>query len=77
MTRIEDSPGVIAELIDTYETSVGCLRKALALYLRSGERPDPAARRARRPRAHAEASTTTMKANSRAACTGASSTRAT
>ncbi len=39
--------------------------------------PDLAVRPVRRPRAHAEPSRTTTKADNRAACTGARSTRAT
>ncbi|TFI58499.1 AMP nucleosidase [Sphingomonas parva] len=46
MTRIEDIPGIIAELIETYDQSVSSLRKALAHYLKNGERPHLDARAA-------------------------------
>ena len=44
MTRTEDIPGIIAELIETYDRSVSCLRAALARYLKTGEKPDRQAR---------------------------------
>ena len=44
MTRVEDIPLVIERLCAMYDESVANLRNALARYLKSGERPDPAAR---------------------------------
>ena len=46
VTRIEDIPQVIERLREMYDESVANLRNALARYLKSGDRPDPAARAA-------------------------------
>ena len=43
-TRIEDIPGLIDQLCAIADQSIACLRTALAHYLKSGEKPDPAAR---------------------------------
>ncbi len=43
-TQIDDIPGLIDGLCEIYDRSVANLRTALARYLASGERPDPAAR---------------------------------
>ena len=48
VTRVEDIPRVIDSLCEMYDESVANLRNALARYLKSGERPDPAGAR-RRP----------------------------
>ncbi|HVQ07679.1 MAG TPA: AMP nucleosidase [Allosphingosinicella sp.] len=45
-TKLEDIPRVIESLCAMYDESVANLRGALARYLKSGERPDPAARAA-------------------------------
>ena len=44
VTRVEDIPRVIESLCAMYDESVANLRGALARYLKSGERPDPAER---------------------------------
>lgn len=44
MTRIDDIPGLIDELCTIADRSIACLRTALANYLKTGERPDPADR---------------------------------
>ncbi|MEA3014593.1 MAG: nucleosidase [Sphingomonadales bacterium] len=46
VTRVEDIPRVIESLCAMYDESVANLRGALARYLKSGERPDPAERAA-------------------------------
>jgi AMP nucleosidase len=46
VTKVEDIPRVIERLCAMYDESVANLRSALARYLKSGERPDPAARAA-------------------------------
>ncbi len=46
VTRVEDIPRVIDSLRAMYDELVANLRNALARYLKSGERPDPAARAA-------------------------------
>jgi AMP nucleosidase len=45
-TRIEHIPEIVDRLCDTYDRSAAALRQALADYLRKGDIPDPAARRA-------------------------------
>ncbi|HEX5182788.1 MAG TPA: AMP nucleosidase [Allosphingosinicella sp.] len=44
MTRSEDIPALLDALCEIYDSSVSCLRTALAHYLDRGERPDPEAR---------------------------------
>ena len=44
MTRIDDIPGLIDQLCEISDRSVACLRTALARYLKTGEKPDPAER---------------------------------
>ena len=44
VTTVDDIPGIIDQLCDMSDASMACLRTALARYLRSGEKPDPAAR---------------------------------
>jgi AMP nucleosidase len=46
VTKVEDIPRVIESLCAMYDESVANLRGALARYLKSGERPDPAERAA-------------------------------
>jgi AMP nucleosidase len=43
-TKIEDIPRIIESLREIYDESVANLRMALARYLKTGERPDPAER---------------------------------
>jgi AMP nucleosidase len=44
VTRPEDIPALVERLSEIYDSSVAALRGALARYLASGEKPDPAAR---------------------------------
>ncbi|TMJ13693.1 MAG: AMP nucleosidase [Alphaproteobacteria bacterium] len=44
MTDIDEIPAIVDSLCELYDESVAALRSALARYLTSGERPDPAAR---------------------------------
>ncbi len=44
MTQLEDIPGLLDELAQTYDASVANLRAALGRYMGAGERPDPEAR---------------------------------
>ena len=44
MTRPDDIPAILDQLCETYDASAAALRQALAAYVSSGARPDPAAR---------------------------------
>ncbi len=44
MTRSDDIPAILDQLCEIYDSSRAALREALALYVSSGARPEPAAR---------------------------------